>query len=177
MSRFPPLVVCLALACFSGCDDFAARLDGSSGVVEVNDTLPPEPVVPAPPLLAPPTVVPPTLSYAEAPPMPVQHTVRWRFEPATATTLDEVQSVELEVDVQGGGRVDRTVSLLFTSPNGVAWQGQRERLAGSNALQTLHFTLPVAATFVSDQRLTGDWQVTTFDDGLAQASATFRLEP
>jgi hypothetical protein len=88
-----------------------------------------------------------------------------------------VQSVEVDVDIEGGAFGERTINAVFISPAGFAWEKQLTLIEGkAGQTQQAHFTLPVAATFISDQKLFGGWQVTTLDEGVEQASATFALE-
>jgi hypothetical protein len=164
-------VVLIATSCSNG----GRSLDGSLGVVEVIETPPPIALQPEPLPVAEP--LPPVFIYGEPLPLPARHTVHVRFEPANVRTLDEVQSVEIDVEVEGGAYGERTINAVFVSPAGFAWEKQLTLIdAKPGVMQHAHFTLPVAATFIADQKLAGAWQVTTLDDGVEQASATFALE-
>lgn len=172
--KFRALSSLVALA-LGGCVDQARRLDGSNAVVEVIETPPPVEVT-APPPSGSAVFAGPTLIYVEPLPSPVRHVVSVRLEPAM-TKLDDVQSVEVDVRIEGGVVGDRKIHAVFVSPQGFAWERQAAVItsrAGESA--TAHFSLPVAATFIADQRLAGTWQITTLDEGVEQASATFALE-
>jgi hypothetical protein len=99
------------------------------------------------------------------------------FEPAHARTLAEVQSIEVDVDVEGGPVGTRVVHAVFISPQGFAWEKQPGTIdAKPGEVQRAHFSLPVASTMITEQRLFGAWQVTTLDEGVEHASAAFALE-
>lgn len=172
--RFWPLVCTFFV---SACADWSGRFEGSNAVVEVLETPPPAPIVePTPePLTA--ISAGPTLVYTEPLPMPVRHAVQVVTFPAGATGLDEVQSIEVDVEIEGGVSGDRVISAVFITPQGVAWEKQGTviaAVAGGRALA--HFSLPVASTFIADQRLSGTWRVTTLDQSVEQTGASFTLE-
>lgn len=176
---FIPRVFCLLFCVFtlSACADGSHRFEGSNAVVEVLETPPPDPLVePTPEPL---TAIPagPTLIYSEPLPMPVRHAVQVVTLPAGATALDDVQSIEVEVEVEGGSQGDRVINAVFVTPQGVAWEKQGTVIAGVPGGKALaHFSLPVAATFIADHRLSGTWRITTLDEGVEQSGATFALE-
>lgn len=166
------------LVILAGCTDAGRRLDGSLGVVEVIETPPPIPVASHPPQLTPLLATPPPqLFFAEPLPSPVRHVVQARLVPAGARALNEVQSIEVEVEVEGGRRGEREIALVFVSPQGLVWERQQaliETTAGGRTTAT--FSLPVAATFVEEQKLSGDWQVRSIDEGVEQATSSVTLE-
>ncbi|MFZ5440685.1 MAG: hypothetical protein ACOZQL_11805 [Myxococcota bacterium] len=139
------------------------------------ETPPPIEVTPTQPSA--PAIIVPVLQYVEPLPLPPRHTVHVSFVPASARRLDELQSVELDVEVEGGAPGTRTLHAVFVSPQGLAWEKQPAVIdARPGVTQRAHFSLPVAATMISDQRLAGSWQVTMLDEGVEQASASFALE-
>jgi hypothetical protein len=176
---FPSLAIALVL--FAGCSDAGRRLDGSTAVVEVIETPPPIALgttpLPLPPVLPLLQAQPlaPQMVYLEPLPPPARHVVRV----ATSATprLDLVQSVEVEVEVEGGASGTRHISAVFVSPQGLVWERQGALIdAKPGEKQLAHFSLPVASTFIEQQHLSGTWQITTLDEGLEEASATFSLE-
>ncbi len=107
----------------------------------------------------------------------LRHVVRVSVEPASARSLAEVQSIEIEVDVEGGNLGSRQISAVFVSPLGQVWEKQVAVIdAAAGQTSRAHFSLPVAATFIEDQRLAGTWQLKTLDDGIEHGSANFALE-
>ncbi|MDP3234981.1 MAG: hypothetical protein Q8N26_19520 [Myxococcales bacterium] len=161
-----------------GCVDTARTFDGPVGVMEVEPQAPTN-LEPAEPAL----LLPPPLRFEEVLleplPEPTRHAVRARLLPVGATTLAEVQSVELELDVEGGPVGARELGVVFVAPAGFAWERQVQTLAraSGDGAKTLRFTLPVAATLITDHGLAGDWHVTTLDEGVEHAAATFTLAP
>ena len=168
----------LTLVVFTGCIDASLTLDGSLGVVEVIETAPPielttEPVIALLPLG--PQV--PELIYLEPIALPAQHVVIATTFPAQSRKLSTVQSVEIDVEIEGGAYGAREISAVFVSPQGLVWERQTTMIEGKRGqTQVAHFSLPVASTFIEDQQLSGTWQITTLDDGVELASATFALE-
>ncbi len=168
----------LLLAVLSaGCSDARPTLDGSSSVVVVLET--PVPVAlegtEATPLNA--LVLPFTPIHLEPLPLPTRHVVRASLMPTGARRLDEVQSVEVEIEVEGGALGTRQISTVFVSPLGLVWERQGTLLeARRGEKQLAVFSLPVASTFIADQHLTGTWQIITLDEGAEQTIATFALE-
>lgn len=164
----------ITIAVFAGaCSDAARSFDGSSAVVEVIETPPPIALEPVGEVL----FIAPQPTYVDPLPLPATHAVRVRFEPPTARTLGEVQSVEVSVEIVGGALGTRAIHAVFVSPSGLAWEKQLTLIdAKRGEGQQANFTLPVAATMISEQALSGTWQVTTLDEGVEQASASFTLE-
>lgn len=137
----------------------------------------PEPVpeLPLAPLGEARVLEPQPVFFAPVPP-PARHVITASATPAGAQALDAVQSVELEVEVSGGALGHREISAVFISPQGVVWERQVSIIdARPDEAQRVHFSLPVASTFVEDQRLSGAWQVMTLDDGVELATTTFTL--
>jgi hypothetical protein len=174
----------IALVLFAGCSDAGRSLDGSLGVVEVIETPPPIALVReivAPPMLPSLSVfqpVVPEFVYVEPLPLPVNHVVRAANSPSGAMSLGVVQSVEVEVEIRGGSAGNRHIAAVFVSPQGLVWERQATIVEGKpGETQLAHFSLPVAATFIEEQQLSGTWQITTLDEGVEQASATFALVP
>ncbi len=165
----------LMLAVLSaGCSEARPTLDGSLSVVEVLETPPPIGLEPTP-LNA--LVQPFAQVHLEPLPLPTRHVVRASLMPTGARRLDEVQSVEVEIEVEGGALGTRQISAVFVSPLGMVWERQGtllEALRGEKQLAV--FSLPVASTFIADQHLSGTWQIITLDEGAEQTSATFALE-
>lgn len=172
------LALLSAVLAASACTDAARAFTDTATPVEVRPPVEPPPPPPPPPLtpLLPPARV--ELVYTEAPPLPLTHALRARLVPTGARTLREVQAVEVEVDVRGGPAGQREVAVQFVSPQGLVWERKALRLdRAQGELGTARFSLPVASTFLEEQALAGAWQVSSFDEGVAQASATFTLEP
>ncbi len=168
----------LTLVVFTGCVDASRTLDGSMGVVEVIETAPPIELTPEV-VVAPLPVWPqaPELIYLEPIALPARHVVIVTTSPAQARKLSTVQSVELDVEIEGGAYGAREISAMFVSPQGLVWERQATMIEGKRGEpQVAHFSLPVASTFIEDQHLAGTWQITTLDDGAELASATFALE-
>lgn len=169
-------VFVFSLLVASACTDAGRALEGSLGVVEVIETPPPIALEPTPAVIADAPLVP-ELIYAEPLPLPPRHVVRVQLEPSGMRSLSEVQSVEVAVEIEGGALGARKIQAVFVSPTGLAWEKQLTWIEGKRGqTQVAHFSLPVAATFISEQQLAGQWQVTTLDEGVEQASANFALE-
>ncbi len=174
--RLIPLLVLLPW----GCVDTARTFAGPPGGVMEVEQQPPTNLVPSDPALLPTPLVRGFEEVLLDPlPEPARHTVRTRLLPVGATTLSEVQSVELELDVEGGPVGARELGVVFVAPAGFAWERQVQTLerASGDGSKTLRFTLPVAATLITDHGLAGDWHVTTLDEGVEHAAATFTLAP
>lgn len=173
---FIPLVVLLAWGCVDTARTFAGP---PGGVMELEPQAPIDLVPPDPSLLPGPLVRGFEEVLLEPLPEPTRHVVRTRLLPVGATTLSEVQSVELELDVEGGPVGARELGVVFVAPAGFAWERQVQTLerASGDGAKTLRFTLPVAATLITDHGLAGDWHVTTLDEGVEHAAATFTLAP
>ncbi|MDP2269257.1 MAG: hypothetical protein Q8K32_00925 [Archangium sp.] len=163
---------------FTSCVDASHQLDGSSGVVEVIETAPPVDLTPEPVIAPLPlALLAPELIYLEPIALPARHVVIATTSPAQSRKLGAVQSVEIEVEVEGGAYGAREISAVFVSPQGLVWERQATLIdARRGEKQVAHFSLPVASTFIEDQQLSGTWQITTLDDGAELASATFALE-
>lgn len=181
LQRHGRSLLLLTLVVLTGCADVSRWMDGSLGVVEVLETPPPIAVVIAPP---PPPVRDPSIALVSAPepvylqPLPqvTRHTVRAHLEPSGARRLDAVQSIEVEVEIEGGSYGTREISAVFVSPQGLVWERKGMLIDGKPGEAALaHFSLPVAATFIEEQRLSGTWQINTLDEGLEQASASVEL--
>jgi hypothetical protein len=120
----------------------------------------------------------PEFIYVDPLPLPVSHVVRAVSSPAGSQSLGVVQSVEVEVEISGGVAGNRHIGAVFVSPQGLVWERQGTIVEGRpGETQLAHFSLPVAATFIEEQQLSGTWQITTLDEGVEQASATFALVP
>lgn len=168
-----PTPVAMALLVLSGCTDRAPRLLTPAAPIDVIEAAPVAPIT-VEPLPALPIVPEPV--YLVPMPLPARHQVTTAALPAGATTLDLVQSVEVEVEVVGGEVGSREIAAVFVTPQGLVWQRQASRTTmGAEGALIAHFSLPVAATFIEDQQLFGRWQVLTLDDGVEQASASFEL--
>lgn len=172
------LLIPLLALLTAGCVDTARTFAGPpGGVMEVEPQAPTNLVPPDPSFL------PPLRGFEEVLieplPEPARHAVRTRLLPTGATTLAEVQSVELELDVEGGPVGARELGVVFVAPAGFAWERQVQTIerASGDGVTTLRFTLPVAATLITDHGLAGDWHVTTLDEGVEHAAATFTLAP
>ncbi len=171
--RLNPAPVAMALLVLSGCSDNALRFQTPVGPVEVIESAPVVAIT-AEPLPALPLVPEPV--YLVPMPLPPRHVLTTLLVPAGSNRLNLVQSVELDVDVVGGAVGDREISATFVTPQGLVWQRQATHLSmGGDGTLRAHFSLPVAATFIEDQRLFGTWQVLTLDDGVEQANSTFEL--
>ena len=158
----------------AGCSDVRPKLDGSLSVVEVLET-PPAIALDATPLNA--LVQPFVQIQLEPLPLPTRHVLRASLLPTGARRLDEVQSVEVEIEVEGGALGTRQISAVFVSPLGLVWERQGTLLeARRGEKQLAVFSLPVASTFIADQRLSGTWKILSLDEGAEQANATFVLE-
>lgn len=170
----------VALLISAGCNEPGRRLDGSLNGVEVIATPAPEELVPEPaPQLAPlgeARVLEPQPVYLEPLPPAARHVVSTSAAPAGALSLDTVQSIEVDVEVSGGTLGHREIAVAFISPQGVVWERQVSLIdARAAAAQRVHFSLPVASTFIEDQQLSGTWQVTTMDEGVVLGTTTFTL--
>ncbi len=179
-----PLIPCrtfllpFTLVVFTGCVDASHKLDGSWGVVEVIETAPPIALTPDP-VIAPLPLAPllPELIYLEPMPLPARHVVIATTSPASSRQLSTVQSVEIEVEIEGGASGAREISAVFVSPQGLVWERQATLIdARRGEKQVARFSLPVASTFIEEQQLSGTWKIITLDDGAELASATFALE-
>lgn len=173
------LSLAIALVLFAGCSEAGRRLDGSLAVVEVIETPPPIAVEPTPLPLPVLEAQPlgPVLVYLEPLPPPARHLVHVATAPATTVRMDLVQSVEVDVEVEGGVYGTRHISAVFVSPQGLVWERQGAVIdAKPGEKQRAHFSLPIASTFIEQQHLSGTWRITTLDEGLEQTSATFSLE-
>lgn len=170
-TRWPVIVLTLALL---ACSEPGRSLElVTASDVEVR---PPEMLVTPPPVLE---VLPvaPVYEYSEPLPLPARHVVTVTLVPTGARTLHDVQRVEVAVTVDRGAVGQRDISAAFVSPQGLAWETQRARVeltAGGSAVA--HFSLPVSSTFLEDQHLVGTWQLTTLDDGVETAAASFTLD-
>jgi hypothetical protein len=136
---------------------------------------PPEPLV-TPPVLE---VLPaaPVYVYSEPVPLPARHVVTVRLVPEGARTLHDVQRVEVDVTVDRGAVGRRRISAAFATATGLAWETQQATVEVAEGVSAVaHFRLPVAGTFLEEQRLAGTWQVTTLDEGVEVAAASFTLE-
>lgn len=123
-----------------------------------------------------PQVIAPEPVFFMPVPPPARHVVTASAAPAGAQALDVVQSMELDVEVSGGALGHREIAVVFISPQGVVWERQVSVIdARADDPQRVHFSLPVASTFIEDQRLSGAWQVMTLDDGVELATTTFTL--
>ena len=159
----------------AGCSEVRQTLDGSLGVVEVLET--PAPIALEPTPLDALLIQPFTQLHFEPLPMPPQHVVRASRMPTGARRLDEVQSVEVEIEVEGGALGTRQISAVFVSPLGLVWERQGTLIeARRGEKQLAVFSLPVASTFITDQHLSGTWQVVTLDEGAELTNTTFALE-
>ena len=157
----------------AGCSEAWQTLDGSLGSVEVLETPPPVALEAAPPN----ALVQPFVEIHLEPLPPTRHVVRASLLPAGARRLDQVQSVEVAIEVEGGALGSRQISAVFVSPLGLVWERQGMILeARRGAKQLAVFWLPVASTFIADQHLSGTWQIITLDEGAEQTTATFALE-
>lgn len=173
--RLRPAPVAMALLVLSGCSDHANRFQTPAGAVEVIESAPVAAITAEPPVL-PAVLVGPELVYLEPLPPPPRHVVTATPFPAGATALNWVQSVEIDVTVEGGSVGTRAISVIFVSPLGLVWQRQRELIdARAGEAQVVHFSLPVASTFIEEQQLSGAWQLITLDGEVEQASTTFTL--
>ena len=143
--------------------------------VDVIETAPIAPITEElPPLPA--VLVTPQLIYLEPMPPPPKHVVTAIASPAGSAELDTVQNVDVEVTVEGGAIGTRTISVIFVSPLGQVWQRQREVIdMHAGETQRVVFSLPVAATFIEEQRLSGEWRFITLDGEVEQATTTFTL--
>ncbi len=165
----------LTLVLLAGCADASHTLDGSGGVVEVIETAAPIDLTPAPVVSALPLA--PELIYLEPIALPARHTVTAVRSPAQSLKLGTVQSVEVEVEIEGGAYGAREISVVFVSPQNLVWERQVAVIEGKRGKkQVVQFSLPVAATFIEDQQLWGIWKIITLDDGAKLGSATFALE-
>lgn len=158
------------------------QLEGTGGAVEVLPAppvitaQPNDPVVVATPVL---TALPaaPELVYFEPLPLPPSHVITAVTAPSSTSHLNEVQSVEVEVEVTGGALGQREISVVFVSPQGLVWQRQAGLIAGkAQGTTSAKFSLPVASTFIEDQQLFGTWKVNSLDEGVELARTTFVLE-
>ena len=160
----------------TSCGELSQTLDGSLGPVEVIETPPAIAVTAEPELPRAQVAAPQFVDSAQAQVL-VRHVVRVSVQPSSAKTLSEVQSFEIDVEVEGGNLGTRQVSAVFVSPLGQVWEKQVafiDAVAGQTS--RAHFSLPVAATFIENQRLAGIWQLRTLDDGIEHGSANFALE-
>lgn len=173
-------ILLLTIVAFTGCVERPRQVSIELQVptLEADDVA--RPVVPDPPPVA---FVPPApaveVVYVEPLPSPIRHTVRTRTVPPQATTLGEVQSVEVELELEGGPAGAREVGVVFVAPAGFSWERQVATVdrTADGAPQTVRFSLPVAATLIADQGLSGTWNLTTLDEGVEQAATTFVLNP
>lgn len=178
------LSLAITLVVFAGCNEMTVPSDGSSHVVEVIETPSPSAITQAPdthaearPFLVAQEVTVPELVYYEPLALPATHVVLASTAPASSRRLSAVQSVEIDVEIEGGALGVREISAIFISPQGLVWERQGALIeAKLGEKQLAHFSLPVAATFIEDQQLSGTWQIHTLDEGVEQASATFALE-
>lgn len=175
------IALAFSLVVFAGCTDLARRVDGSLGVVELIETAPPIEVVPTPVV---PSPVGPSSQvilsepiFAMAAPPPARHRVTITPQPVGARSLDQIQSLEVDVEVTGGVLGSREISAVFISPQGLVWERQLTLLdAQGAAAMNAHFSLPVASTFIEEQQLSGRWQIDTLDDGAPVGTGEVQLE-
>lgn len=173
--RLNPAPVAMALLVLSGCSDNALRFQTPVGPVEVIESAPIAAITAEPPPL-PAVLAGPELVYLEPLPAPPKHVVTAIASPAGATELNRVQSLEIDVAVEGGAVGRRAISVIFVSPLGLVWQRQRELIdMRAGETKVVQFSLPVAATFIEEQQLFGAWQLITLDGEVEQASTSFTL--
>ena len=120
--------VATALLVLSGCSDSSRRLETPVGLVDVIEAHPVAPldIEPLPALPVAPEPV-----YLSPLPLPVRHAASAATSPAGTRLLGEVQSVEVDVEVEGGALGTREISVLFVSPQGLVWQRQATLIAAS----------------------------------------------
>lgn len=162
----------------AGCADAGRTLTTDLDDVRVLEQSGPDPLPVSPGPLG--AVIPPgpELLYAEPAPCPPRHLVRAALLPAGATTLRTAQAAEVTVEVSCGAVGAREVSVLFVSPQGLAWERQARRVAvARGATETVSFKLPISNTLVEDQALSGRWSVTTLDEGVELATTSFEVAP
>ncbi len=170
-----PTLIAVTMLFLSGCSDLAVRFVTPGGAVDVIETAPIAPITEDPAPL-PAVLATPELIYLEPLPPPPKHVVTATAFPAGSAELDTVQNVEVEVAVEGGAVGTRFISVIFVSPLGQVWQRQREVIdMHTGETQRVLFSLPVAATFIEEQRLSGEWQFITLDGEVEQATTTFTL--
>ena len=173
--RLMPALIAVTVLFLSGCSDLAVRFVTPVGPVDVIETAPIAPLTPEP-LPLPAVLATPELIYLEPLPLPPKHVVTATAFPAGSAELDTVQNVDVEVAVEGGPVGTRTISVIFVSPLGQVWQRQREVIdMRAGEMQRVVFSLPVAATFIEEQRLSGEWRFITLDGEVEQATTTFTL--
>lgn len=175
------IALAFSLVVFTGCTELARRVDGSLGVVELIETAPPIAVTPTPVIPDPvgpsSTVILSEPTFTMAAPIPARHRVTITPMPAGARSIDQIQSLEVDVEVTGGVLGSREIAAVFISPQGLVWERQLtlvESLEG--AAMSAHFSLPVASTFIEEQQLSGRWQIDTLDDGAPVGTSDVQLE-
>ena len=170
-----PTLIAATLLFLSGCSDLATRFGTPAVPVDVIEAAPIAPITEETPTL-PAVLATPELIYLEPLPPPPKHVVTATAFPSGTTDLNTVQSMEVEVTVEGGPVGTRAISVIFVSPLGLVWQRQRESIdVHAGEAQVVHFSLPVAATFIEEQQLSGQWQLTTLDGEVEQATTNFTL--
>lgn len=161
-----------------GCVDAGRALTTGLEDVRLIEQSGPDPLPIAPGPLG--AVIPPApeLLYAEPAPVPPRHLVRAALAPVGAATLRDAQAAEVIVEVSGGAVGAREVSVLFVSPQGLAWERQARRVdLTPGATVTVRFSLPISNTLVEDQGLFGHWSVTTLDEGVELGATSFEVAP
>jgi hypothetical protein len=97
------------------------------------------------------------------------------FEPSNATTVSDVREITVTFDVDNAASA-QTAAAEFVAPSGLPYQ-RNETQVGVAPPSTDHlsFTLPVAATAIDSNKLSGTWAVNLVINGATVATQNFEL--
>lgn len=97
-------------------------------------------------------------------------------EPAGVTKASEVLSVTVRVVVKNAIGEHRVIAD-FIAPGAIDYQRKVQAIEGNGGEQTVVFELPVAGTFIDQQKLFGTWSVRLFVDAEQLSTPTFEIAP
>src|SRR5439155_3709365 len=133
-----------------------------------------------------PVMIQPPAEAAEAAPLPVAVAVPALpvilapsiiFDPLTASRTQEVFTVTVQVVVKNS-QGPHELSAEFVAPGAINYERRATAIDGPvDQEKMVTFVLPVAATMIDQQKMTGTWVVKLFHDGAQLSAPTFELLP
>ena len=106
---------------------------------------------------------------------PLAATVGVTLAPAGATTLSEVRQITVTFDVSNA-LAPNVAAVEFVDPNGLPYHRDEAPIGvAPPAVDHLSFELPVAATAIDFNKMSGVWAVRLLIDSQAVASQNFEL--
>jgi hypothetical protein len=142
------------------------------------DINPPDPLTPDPAAVVPAESATVRRVQPEAPqpqPPPLSALASIRYSPETASSVNEVLSVTVRVELKGSQGAHEVIAN-FEAPGSMPFE-RRVKVIDGSAFDThvVEFVLPVAGTMIPQTGLSGIWTVALYHDGEKLTAPTFEL--